>query len=754
MKRVPKKNISLVVRDVRAPGRVTLRPAPPASTNVILVRANATAHARTRVFREQQEKETHLSLVRVRVGTNSKSHSVSAHDIAPLAAAKDEIKKFLSYKKSTLSNLNTIGSTPRPPLKFRSRFGKRLTLGTFLVALLGAIIYGAGVWNFKRDGSTAFKSIYYDLQNSVRSFKDLKPEAAKASLLDVHKTLLGVSRSADRYGLFQVSKFLDSFFPALGALPAVFQNLQGFTGTLLSIADTFQKLKTSGLDYFVAGEGDKLLTLLRTLEGDSDKVAANSSNLMSEIKTLKSLPLSRDLQAVDVESNLPILTELYAAKDFLRGMISLLEAPGGFHFALFFQNPSEMRPTGGFIGSYADLFIQGGAIKNIDVRDIYDPDGQLDLRVVPPKPLQGTTISWGARDANWFFDFPTSAKKVLGFLQISKIYSEKTQTFVGALALNADILEDILGITGPISLPAYNLELSKDNFLAEVQKEVETGTNKSLNQPKKILKDFMPLLLDRLKSLSDDQKQQLMQILIDRAHKKDIQIYFRDNTLEAFIKRYGLAGDMFKAPDRFTGDYLSVVNANVAGGKSDIFIDQTTSLQSQIDSDGFVHNELSITRKHSGNTSNYSWYRASNQDYIKVYTLLGAKLVSLMGETEKTVYPRINYKHAGYATDTDVVAEESSESPSKAFFDGWLTTLAGTEKKIVFSYDNSEKVSLRDGATYTFIFDRQSGVRGGVNFNFEAPAGFKWRESDKPTYEYKNDDPAGRTTITLTLQEI
>ncbi|MDP2676563.1 MAG: DUF4012 domain-containing protein, partial [bacterium] len=487
MKRVPKKNVSLVLHDVRPPEGVTLRPAPSALNAI-----------------PATPKKNHILYTRVE---NSTVRFASVRDIAPQARNKKEAQKFLRHKK------NNLELPSRLSYRTGNKWWKKVAIAiSFAVFILG-VVYGVGILNFKRDSVASLRSIYGDFQSSVQSFKNWRPEAAKTSLLQADAKLSGLTNGANRYGLFQLSDILDSIIPAFGAVPSVFKNLGSFTNSLLEAAGALHELKTSGLSYFISGDGDKFLALLRTLQKNSDEITHSSTDLINEANTLKNLPLGKEFLNVSLAENLPMLTELYSAKDLLRSLITLLEKPDGFHFALFFQNPSEMRPSGGFIGSYADLFVENGAIKNIDVRDIYDPDGQLDLKVVPPKPLQGTTVSWGARDANWFFDFPKTAAKVLGFLQVSKIYSEKNVTFEGAVALNTDLIEGILGITGPIALPDYNLALAKDNFLTEVQKEVETGTNKELHQPKKILKDFMPLFLASLKNLNDDGKEKLLELV-------------------------------------------------------------------------------------------------------------------------------------------------------------------------------------------------------------------------------------------------
>lgn len=745
MKRVPKKNISLYVRDVLPPMGRAGRPAPPVLPAKLVSASQApNLNIRRRSLIRPEKSDVGFSR---HEKNQSKTQFSATRDVTNASRTKTETGKFL----------NRTGEG-RPRLQLPSRAGQRtfknLARLMSVLAVFFIIIYAFGLFRLKQNAVQTFRGIYANLEISVMAFKDLRPDKAGASLVNANASLAGITKSADKYGLLSLSNILDSLYPVLSNVPGVLGNLKDFLGSSIEISSSLEELKSSGLNYFVSGEGDKLLKLLRGVQKNTNELMAHSSDMMNQLEALKNSPLGKDLRAVDLSSQMATMSDLYALKDLLGGIIPLLESPQGTHLALFFQNPSEMRPSGGFIGSYADLLIKNGALEAMDVRDIYDPDGQLDIKVEPPKPLQGMTVSWGARDANWFFDFPTSAKKVLWFLESSKIYSEQNIKFAGAIAINTDILTSILRITGPIELPTYNLTLTADNFLAEVQKEVEAGENKSINQPKKILKDFTPLLLERLKLMNDEGKEALLKVMNEHIQKKDVQIYFRDDALEGFMRKYGVGGEISTLPERFVGDYLAVVNANVAGGKTDVYMNQTIRLQSRIDSDGFVHNDLSVLRKHNGDTASESWYRATNQDYLKIYAPAGSTLISIIGNTPKTVYPRINYRSYGYATDTEAFNSESGQEFGKTYFDAWLKTPMGESKTINFIYDGPAKIPLKNDTKYTFIFDRQSGVRGGVNFSFEAPAGFKWLESDKPIYEYKNDDSEKRVTIELTLMEI
>ncbi len=113
------------------------------------------------------------------------------------------------------------------------------------------------------------------------------------------------------------------------------------------------------------------------------------------------------------------------------------------------------------------------------------------------------TEDWGARDANWFFDFPTSAEVVSGMLEESKIYEEEGVKFEGVIGVNVDVLGTIVDLIGPIELPEYDLVIDEDNFLGELQREVETGKDKQEGKnPKKVLAVLAPKIMERLEDLS------------------------------------------------------------------------------------------------------------------------------------------------------------------------------------------------------------------------------------------------------------
>jgi len=767
MPKIPKKNISDILHDVRPPVDFTGRQPQPAPIRNI---AAAIPHVHQRVRIDSAAREEKISLIHPRppsvlfgpggqavAGTPARQALLGAGGrIAYAEASKDE-------PSSTRLDSARLEFIFRQPVKSsagvilgrgKKHWGLRFGLAALVLISVGGIFYAVVFRDLKNQGVVSARLIYSDLINSVEKLKDLRPDEARLALMSADGEFKNLKIAADRTGVIRVGEFLGGIFPVFQNLGEKIGSVDGLFDSAIKLSNALSELKTFGFAYFFDGNGSRLLALLHEIDDAVGKLSENSLALMSVAKEFQNSSLGLNMGELPLGDSLGLATELYTVQDVLRQFILLLERENGFHLALFFQNPSEMRPSGGFIGSYADLFIKGGAIAGMDVRDIYDPDGQLDLKLVPPKPLQGATVRWGARDANWFFDFPTSAKKTLDLLQVSKMYSEKMVLFEGAIAINTDVIQSLLDITGPIVITEYGLELGSGNFLEEIQKEVEAGENKKLGKPKQILKDFTPLFLAALKALPESGKEKLFAAIESHVAKKDIQAYFRSESLEGFAVKYGLGGEAYATPDGLDSDYLAVVNANVAGGKTDIFINQEIDVKSVVDSDGIIHNKVSVARTHRGKDSKYSWYRATNQNYLRLYVPKNTELDEIAGASTKTVYPRLNYKTSGYREDAEVVTSESGSEFGKNVWDAWLNTPSGDTRTITFSYHSKEKKELSSGKKYTFVFDKQSGVRGGIDFEFEAPAGFKWLESDRPTYAFRADDPESRIVIELTLTEV
>ena len=86
-------------------------------------------------------------------------------------------------------------------------------------------------------------------------------------------------------------------------------------------------------------------------------------------------------------------------------------------------------------------------------------------------------------------------------------------------------------------------------------------------------------------------------------------------------------------------------------------------------------------------------------------------------------------------------------------FAGWVTVPAGDTKMLELRYRNPQRVPLGlSPLPYRIIIERQSGAPASFDLLAETPAGYHWRESGTPLYNYVSDSLPGRTVLDLTIE--
>lgn len=406
-------------------------------------------------------------------------------------------------------------------------------------------------------------------------------------------------------------------------------------------------------------------------------------------------------------------------------------------YLLIFENNSEIRAGGGFIGSYGILDIENGKIKNLFIEGIFNPDGQLKEKVVPPIPIQKISASWSMHDANWFADFPTSAKKVA-------LFYEKTggPTVDGVIAITPSALEKMLRITGPLEMEEYNLIIDAENFLTETQQQVEELYDQRENKPKKILADLAPKIISELFNTRDLNAQKkiekyfkVVDLLEESFREKQIIFYHRDDEIEKMIIKRGWGGQILNS----SGDYLSVVNSNINGYKTDAVINEQIIHHAEILSDGSIIDTVKIIREHTGGESDYDWYNRVNSNYLRVYTPIGSILLDAQGHTTQDYEPPIDY--SDFEIDPDVARIEATlkidlqtgthifEEAGKTVFGNWVYVSPGETVEVIYKYRLPYKINF-DGFTkpadkYSVLIQKQLGsVSSEFSGLIKLPAGW------------------------------
>ncbi|MEK7473506.1 MAG: DUF4012 domain-containing protein [Patescibacteria group bacterium] len=450
-----------------------------------------------------------------------------------------------------------------------------------------------------------------------------------------------------------------------------------------------------------------------------------ASEALADVR-LDVLPDAERAKAVEASALLGTVRE--AIRE-LRSITDLLMvAAGDEHrrsYLFIFQNPTELRPTGGFMGSIALITMDRGEIKSLEVPGggPYDLKGELKERVRPPEPLRLVATRWEFQDANWFPDFPTAAEKIRWFWSASG-----QPTVDGVVTVNLRVLERLLEVTGPIELPEYGKTITAENVWIEMQKAVELEYDREENKPKKIIGDLMAVLLDRLKASDADQWLKLLTLGTDSLETKDIQIWLADQEEEMLVERFGWSGFFKETP----GDSLAVIGANIAGQKSDRMIHEIVEHGAEIQPDGSVIDTVRITRTHTGIKGDL-FSGVNNVTYLRVYVPEGSELLSADGFSPP---PEDLFKQPPETDQEDEDLARIETKPrllpngvkatdefGRTAFGGWVQLEPGERETTIFryrlpftTYDMAQRLRP-DGApkadamrpAYTVLYTSQSG---------------------------------------------
>ena len=515
----------------------------------------------------------------------------------------------------------------------------------------------------------------------------------------------------------------------LEAAQLVSQAGQNFVG----IEQEFQSLKitTAGIN----ADGQNLPDIFQNISDQLNQTQNELAQANSDVQQVdpNSLPAQNREPFVELKSQLSNgqsalgnFSQIFGlAKNLLLGQKNIL---------IMFENHNELRAAGGFMGTYGSLNLNNGNLSKITVSSIYDLDGQLTDVIQPPKPILNVNDRWYMRDSNWFADFPTSAKKISDFYE-----KEGGQTPDMVIALTPNLIIDWLKITGPITLPQYNLTLSADNFVEQTQAATTMSDNAPTNSPKQPLADLVPILIQKITKLDKSQWPQLIQSIQDNLNNKQIVIYSRDQATQSQLEALNWTGELSQT-DR---DYLDIVSSNLGGTKTDLYVTQEADLTSTIGADGSITDELSVTRTNTMPKLDYT----NNLSYLRIYVPLGSQLISNIGFNYKNIdYPNdMNYEIDDdvYNWEKDSVIDNLTgtnigQESGKTYFGNWMSLDGGESKTVKLVYKLPFKISDID--RYSLLAQKQIGsVDSKLSWTFNFP-GYQiaWKNFDANTLNTDN----------------
>lgn len=269
-------------------------------------------------------------------------------------------------------------------------------------------------------------------------------------------------------------------------------------------------------------------------------------------------------------------------------------------FLVLFANNMELRPGGGFIGSFAVISTKNFSLTDFKVYDVYDADGQLTAHIEPPEAISEYLDQphWYLRDSAFAPDFTENAQQAQFFLEKSM----NMKSFDGVILITTTAIQHVLSAMDKLYIPDFKETVTGDNFYMKAQLYAEKDFFPGSSQKKSFLSAVMNQMI---LSLYDADPIKLFEAVKKSLDEKQLVMYFRNRDLQKLIDNKYWSGrtitlncNVSPNPNCLV-DYVFPLDANVGVNKANFFVSKAHDLKIKIDEDGTIHNTVTITYKNS-----------------------------------------------------------------------------------------------------------------------------------------------------------
>ena len=626
--------------------------------------------------------------------------------VEEIKTEKKEEKKapsFISQTQPSPAPIDTPKEKPQPQVsdqKISFNWLRRLPLAflaLFLILLLSLLPLAGFVW-VSYQGAVSLK------------------QAQEALLANEIETMARFSRQAQKnftYANLFLKKFswliakvgLGTEMVMMDQALQTGRYLAEATDQLWLVFESGKKLMAIALDREPGDPAQQLQAMQTNLDQLNIKLGfaeAELNQVMLRLEGKKLFGPKKEFKKI--QQNLPQWRrQVIEAKQMLTILPGLLRFYDKQTFLVLLQDNQELRPTGGFIGSYALITIEEGKIIDFTAEDIYTADSQLKGYIKPPDAIKrylGEDV-WWFRDSNISPDFPTSAARGSWFLE-----KEVKREVIGVIGTNLDLMKNLLTATGPVYLPDYKEKIDANNVFEKAEYHSEVNFSPGLTKKKDFLGSLIQALFENIKQLESDQIIGLAQMLIKSLNEKAVMVWLPGGEEANLLSQYGWDGGLRTPPETLPEfemidltDYLMPVEANFGVNKANFFISRQTDHQVTILKDGRLLEKFTL--KLTNNSLSEAWPGGTYKNYFRLYAPSDAQLEKVIISHPKNKEIKILKKRE----------YEIRRELGKQVFGFLVEIPAKEEREITVEYRRAKKLPVSQSQlTYLFYWQKQSGI--------------------------------------------
>jgi hypothetical protein len=612
---------------------------------------------RTKSIQVNESKKTQD--LHAQIGVNSVNLRIERFDKTTQTASLTDIVLV----KEKLNKENYHFETISPQTRSSRNFGRtiRFFCSAFLVLLtvnlINIVFQG---FHHASNLSSLAQSGLQNIQSATESLGEKRWDLAQDFIQEAEQNFNQIGLNLSPIELYDSQLSSSDFFENAGLVVRAAQSVTKGAGFFLAATDKKEELYTN---FKLAIQNMKLDSKPKNLSITEDlKVrynifltGMNEFEKANELFSQVNIGILPSQLREKVTSSSLILTQTLNDLNFIKEsfpvFLKFLGERYPHRVLLVLQNSDELRPTGGFIGSYALFDLNNGFLSGFSFHDVYELDNQLFDEVPAPEEIALLTDNWRMRDANYSPDFSISAKKIAWFLE-----KQNGPGVDSVIAINSSILRDLLEISGPVEINSLNQAITHENYRTVLTFLVESKFSGS-NTPK----DVIAMLIEKIqqKLTTEDKIGEVFNLLMKKAKQKEIFFYSKDQEIQNLFDKLSITGSIPSLKEK--EDFLHVSISSIGGNKSDYFMKQKIRHQSHFTEQGTVLNSIDLERSNLFSRQEETEIRQTlksfgfdsvpdylmnilgkgiNKAAIKIYVPAGSKLLSTEGIEQNSVATR------------------------------------------------------------------------------------------------------------------
>lgn len=397
-------------------------------------------------------------------------------------------------------------------------------------------------------------------------------------------------------------------------------------------------------------------------------------------------------------------------------------------YLILFQNNMEIRPTGGFIGSFALLTFDNGKM-DFAIHDVYDADGQLKGHVEPPMPIRKyiPQVNWFLRDSNWNPDFQKSGEQAAWFLE-----KEIGVSVDGIVAADVGLLQILVKDLGEVYLSDYGETITHENIFLKTEAYVQKDSFPGSRQKKNFLGALARSIIDKVSKKPEDVLP-VLRALNKASEEKRLLFAFFDPFVQQHFsanKWDGALSDKRDKGKQAVHDFLAIREANLGVNKVNLNVLRNIMQDITVGSSDEITGKVTITYDNQNPESYYKnylrVYLPNNASFTKLM-IDGKEVETVLAEQNPLVYEKKDFtkKIAGR-----LEVEETKEGAFSMI--GFLIEVSPqTHKSVSITYKLPSLPSNESVVKYDLLISKQPGTEADPYvLTINHPASFTVRTGD------------------------